>query len=120
MAAPAFDRAPDLAGLGYWIEQMDHGAPLEALATSFMASAEFNALYGADLAAGAFVAQLYHNALHRAPDQGGLAYWVDVLAANDTAPVRAAMLARFSDSAENVDQLAQAIGTSIDYVPWGA
>jgi hypothetical protein len=37
----AFNRTPDLGGLGYWIEQMDKGATLEAVAGQFITSAEF-------------------------------------------------------------------------------
>ncbi|QBE64319.1 DUF4214 domain-containing protein [Pseudoduganella lutea] len=120
----AFDRAPDHAGLGYWIDRMDHGATLDELATNFILSTEFRDLYGADLAAGAYITQLYDNVLHRAPDSTGYDFWLSALIGNgngnDTLATRAGILARFSESPENVGQVAEAIGAGIAYLPWGA
>ena len=42
----AFNRTPDLSGLGGWIAAMDAGMTPIQVATSFMASAEFQTLYG--------------------------------------------------------------------------
>lgn len=94
----AFDRAPDAAGLGFWIHSLDAGVALPQVAQDFMDSAEFAARYGAPDTTH-FVDQLYANVLHRAPDAAGEAYWVGHLDAGDL--TRADTLAHFSESAEN-------------------
>jgi hypothetical protein len=93
----AFDRAPDLHGLGYQMNAMDNGLSLQHVATHFLESPEFQAKYGA-LSDTAFVTQLYENVLHRAPEQAGLEYHVAHLA--NGAP-RSDILAGFSESPEN-------------------
>lgn len=95
----AFDRSPDAGGLGFWIRSMDDsGLALVAVANYFVDSAEFSAKYGS-LDVTRFVDQLYANVLHRAPDAGGEAYWVDHLNLGDL--TRAETLMYFSESAEN-------------------
>jgi hypothetical protein len=37
----AFDRTPDLAGTGYWLDVLDKDVPLETIAEDFVGSAEF-------------------------------------------------------------------------------
>jgi serralysin len=93
----AFDRKPDLAGLGFQISAMDQGLALWQVAGNFIVSPEFQNTYGT-LNDVQFVTQLYANVLHRAPDQGGLAYHVDHLAHGFT---RADVLIGFSESPEN-------------------
>ena len=96
----AFARTPDLAGLGGWIAGMDTGGlGLEQVANSFIASAEFQSLYGANSSNGQFVTALYLNVMGRAPDAGGYGYWVDQLASS--LQTRAQVLVTFSESAEN-------------------
>jgi hypothetical protein len=112
----AFDRQPDLAGLGYWIGVMDRGASLEEVAASFQASDEFLGMYGPNPSDTEFVDLVYHNVLHRAPDAGGYAYWVDVLA-NLHLP-RTQMLGYFSESPENQAQVIGSIDNGIAFVPW--
>jgi Ca2+-binding RTX toxin-like protein len=114
----AFDRAPDLSGLGFWIAQMDRGVSLQALASSFIQSEEFGDLYGTSLSVDAFVTQLYQNVLHRAAEPDGYAYWFNALNANDTLEMRAAVLASFSEGFENVGQVAQVIAAGIEYIPY--
>lgn len=109
----AFDRAPDAAGLGFWIAAMDRGAGLHDVATQFMSSDEFVGRYG-PLDAPAFVATVYRNVLHREPDAAGLAYWQDYLEAGGS---RTALLAGFSESQENRAQVIGAIEGGIDYLP---
>jgi Ca2+-binding RTX toxin-like protein len=111
----AFDRKPDLAGLGYWIANMDNGMSLTAVADGFMHSPEFAGLYGAAPSAEQFVTRLYNNVLHRAPEQAGFDYWVGVIGGGFP---RAEVLAQFAESAENLAQLAGVIHNGIDYIPF--
>ena len=109
----AFNRTPDLGGLGGWIAAMDSGTTLAQVATSFMGSAEFQALYGANPSNEQFVSLLYTNALHRTADAGGLAYWVNQLASG--LQTRAQALVNLSESAENKASVLPAIAKGIVY-----
>lgn len=110
----AFNRAPDLPGLGFWIDAMDKGAPLREVAASFVGSGEFLKLYGADPTDLHLVTTMYHNVLHRAPDPDGLDYWMGRM---QDGMDKASLLASLSDSAENRVALAAVIGDGFDYVP---
>jgi len=112
----AFDRAPDKAGVGFWMNALEHGVSLHDIAQGFIASAEFTALYGADLSNTDFVTRLYANILDRAPDAGGFDYWLYAL---NNGYARADVLANFSESDENVDAVAALIGTGFAYIPYG-
>nr|WP_267876721.1 DUF4214 domain-containing protein [Massilia genomosp. 1] len=112
----AFNRVPDLGGLGFWIERMDNGATLQAIAGGFIGSAEFTTLYGANPSNEVFLTKLYYNVLHRTPDQGGYNSWLGVL--NNGTP-RAEVLTAFSESAENKAQVAVVISGGIAYTPYG-
>ena len=111
----AFDRAPDLAGLGSWIAAMDQGLALTQVASGFIQSAEFQILYGASPGNGQFVTLLYDNVLHRAPDAGGYGYWVDQLASN--AQTREQVLTGFSESPEHQLALIGVIQDGMAYLP---
>lgn len=113
MYQAAFNRAPDLGGLGYWIKAMDDGVSLEQVARSFLASKEFEHLYGAGPNDHDFVTSLYNNVLHRAPDPGGFAYWIDAL---HNGTDRAVVLNGFSESAENQAALLPIIGQGFPYL----
>lgn len=67
----AFARTPDTPGLSLNVNVLDKGASLHDLAASFLGSPEFTQRYGANLSNTDFVAALYQNALHRAPDAAG-------------------------------------------------
>jgi hypothetical protein len=68
-------RAPDPTGLGFWTGALETGAlSLAEEAQGFVASAEFQARYGAPGNAG-FVDLLYLNVLGRAADAEGHAHW---------------------------------------------
>lgn len=113
----AFNRTPDLAGLGYWIGQMDKGQTLGDVAKSFVASAEFHTLYGDNPTNQQVITAYYQNVLHRAPDQAGMDYWLGQLASGkDT---QATALAGFSESAENQAQVIAKIQNGIDFIPFG-
>jgi Ca2+-binding RTX toxin-like protein len=113
----AFDRTPDLGGLGYWITVLDKGETLVHVANGFLGSAEFAAQYGANPTNEQYVQALYQNVLGRDPDQGGYDYWNSVL--NPGLVTRAEMLAFFSESAENVALVGQVIGNGFSYQPFG-
>lgn len=113
----AFDRAPDAGGLGYWIANMEKGMSVAAVANAFIASQEFRDMYGAQPGNRDMVAKFYTNVLHRAPDDAGLDFWVKAL---DSHAIDAATaLSGFSESAENIAQLAGTISHGIHYLPFG-
>jgi serralysin len=113
----AFDRAPDLAGLGYWIKVMDGGVGLEQVASEFTHSIEFNDTYGTTTNA-QFVDLLYQNVLHRPAEGAGYNYWMDMLSNHGL--TREALLGSFSESPENQAQLIGAIGNGIDFIAYQA
>lgn len=110
-----FQRAPDASGAGFWLTQLDRGAPALAIASSFINSAEFIALYGANTTDSAFITSLYSNVLHRTPDGGGFAFWQEAFTHGAT---RADMLVAFADSAENVANTALVIPVGIPFIPY--
>jgi len=110
----AFNRAPDAAGLGYWINLRDKGTTNEDVAAGFLNSPEFQALVGTAPTANTLVTAFYNNVLHRAPDQGGLTYWSDLLANNQLN--NAQVLTGFSESPENQLQVLGAIQNGIDFI----
>jgi hypothetical protein len=112
----AFDRKPDLAGLGYWINDLDHGASLEAVAVGFFQSPEFKNLYGVDPNTTTLLTNFYQNVLHRAPDQEGFAYWQNQLEKGEITP--AGTLASFCESAENKANVIGSIQNGIEYAAW--
>jgi hypothetical protein len=81
-------RAPDQAGLNGWVHALEGGASLPGIALAFISSPEGQGIYGAVPTAGssvavdtAFTTDMYKNILGRAPDAGGLGYWVNQLQA---------------------------------------
>ena len=111
----AFDRTPDLSGLGFWIGAMDKGSSVQDLAAGFSTSKEFNDMYGGASNAD-IVSRLYHNVLHRTPEQAGYDYWLHVL--DDKQASLPDVLAAFSDSGENKDAVAELIASGILFTPW--
>ncbi|WP_342119075.1 DUF4214 domain-containing protein [Pseudoduganella sp. OTU4001] len=117
----AFDRAPDVWGLGFYINAYDNGVVPDVISQSFIDSQEFSSKYGS-LDNAAFLTVLYNNVLHRAPDQGGYDFNLSYL--NGTNPTgttvtRAQMLRFFADSAENVSLTEPSTRNGIEYLPWG-
>ncbi|TFW10274.1 DUF4214 domain-containing protein [Oxalobacteraceae bacterium OM1] len=111
--AAAFNRTPDLNGLGFWLSAMDHGKSLNDVATAFAGSDEFKSLYGANPAYASIVAALYHNVLHRDPSQTESSFWVGQL--QDKGMAVSALVVNFSESAENKAQLIGTIQNGIEY-----
>lgn len=114
----AFDRKPDLAGLGYWIADMDKGSSLTTVAAGFFQSREFQSLYGINPGTDALITLLYANVLHRTPDQAGLDYWRAELSSGHI--TAAGVLASFSESQENQLQVIGSIQNGIDYLMYQA
>lgn len=110
-----FNRAPDMAGLGYWMKALDSGAKVVEIANGFVNSAEFVSLYGANATDEVFVKALYNNVLHRDPDTAGLQYWVNALHSGGT---RSEALVGFSDSGENIEVMSHIIPVGVAYTPW--
>ena len=96
----AFKRLPDPDGLRYWIGNFSSGKDDErAVASSFLASAEFKERYGENVSDTTYVNTLYQNILDRGPDAGGLNYWLGQL--NSGTETRYEVLLGFSESIEN-------------------
>jgi hypothetical protein len=87
-------RAPDVAGLGYWVDRVRNGVSQSVVATQFAQSAEFSQNYGVAPTAISFLTKLYVNVLGRSADTDGFNYWLSVLgggAPSLSLPTRAAM-----------------------------
>ncbi len=109
----AFDRQPDLPGLGWQIKAIDAGATLLQISQNFIDSNEFKSLYGQSLSDGALVTQLYSNVLHRTPEQAGYDHWLGILSRQELS--RADVLYYFSESDENQAQVIGTIQNGIEY-----
>ncbi|GHA13103.1 hypothetical protein GCM10007989_04590 [Devosia pacifica] len=107
----AFDRTPDAEGLSFWIGEMDGGMSLYDVSTRFLISQEFIALYGASPSNAEFVDLLYRNVLGREGEAEGTQWWNEQL--DSGAYDRARTLASFSESDENVANVAGAIADGI-------
>lgn len=110
----AFDRAPDLPGLGFWISAMDQGTPLTDVAGGFIASLEFQSRYG-NTSNADFVRLLYENVLDRQPEPEGNQYWLNEMANGMSHEM---VLVNFSESAENKVNVAGLIANGIEYTPF--
>ncbi|MBR9830307.1 MAG: DUF4214 domain-containing protein, partial [Oceanospirillales bacterium] len=110
----AFDRKPDEAGLGYWVRQMDHGMNLQEAAARFIDSIEFKELYGFAPSNDGFLHRLYTNILDREPDAAGYDWWLEQLNSN---PEKTwdRVLADFSESPENLDNMLEITGGIISF-----
>jgi hypothetical protein len=89
-------RAPDVSGYLNWQNTITSGRTLLSITSGFINSAEFQQRYG-NLNNTQFVTLLYQNVLHRAPDAGGLANWVNSL---NTGASRESVVNGFSESQE--------------------
>lgn len=96
----AFDRTPDREGLQYWISRSDSGLDLDDMASAFIASSEFESMYGKQLNTNQFLNNLYLNVLDREADSSGLQWWQNTMSSNPEFS-RSKVLVEFSESAEN-------------------
>ncbi len=110
----AFDREPDLTGLGYWIGELDRGQDyVSVVAASFIASPEFISKYGSNPSNEAFIDLLYRNVLDRAPDNAGYAYWLEQI---NGGQARSNVLTSFAISDENINAVRPLINDGIWFV----
>lgn len=110
----AFNRAPDASGLGYWLSSHDRGLGMKDMATMFLSSSESAAAFP-DSSDTGFIATLYNNVFHRAPDAAGLAYHLNNLAQRNVD--RADLLVNFTLSQENMVQLVGTMQNGMAFVP---
>lgn len=108
----AFNRAPDLPGMGFWLKHLDNGMGLSTMSQNFLQSKEGVAAYGA-LNDAQFLTKLYANVLHRAPDAAGFEFHLGHLASG--AYSRAEVLTGFSESIENVAALVGVTSNGIEF-----
>jgi len=72
-----YNRAPDAAGLDYWVNDSFDGDPtIDQIAMSFFDQPETQAKYPAGTTDSAFVTSIFQNLFGRDPDAAGLAYWI--------------------------------------------
>lgn len=79
-----FNRAPDPAGLAYWVGRFNQGMIIEDIARSFSQQVEAKGQYSflANPASGdkaAFINQVYNNLFGRDVEPAGLQYWLNDL-----------------------------------------
>lgn len=111
----AFNRKPDLPGLGFWIYAAANGRSLNEIADGFINSDEFSRTYGAKIADSVYVNQLYMNVLHRAGEAEGVKWWGQVLTAGTP---RNSVITGFSESDENKNNVNPGLINGFDYVPF--
>jgi subtilisin family serine protease len=111
----AFGRTPDPSGLSFWMNALDHGTSLDQIARDFVTSSEFRGLYGASPSNADLVNAAYHNVLQRPADSDGLNFWIDGMNHGLNA---AGLLVQFSESAENILNVAKVIGQGFAYTPY--
>lgn len=109
----AFNRQPDIPGLGFWIGHMDNGKTLTEVSSLFQGSAEFQSLYGANVSNTQLVTLLYQNVLHRTPDTTESNFWINILETGQQS--RAVILTSFSESPENQAQVVGSIQNGMEY-----
>ena len=97
-----FNRAPDADGLRFWTDARAAGTPLATVADLLTRTSEFQAAHGTP-DDGQFVGLLYRNALGRAPDGEGLAFWTNSL--QQQAATRSGVALAVSESAEHVSHM---------------
>lgn len=105
----AFCRTPDSGGLDYWVlgyrgqaGQIGYGGPaLLNIMNSMATYAEYQGQYPDSMSNVDFVTKVYAQALKRAPDSAGGAFWVNLL---DTGQkTRTEMIVEFSQSSECIN-----------------
>jgi hypothetical protein len=74
-----FNRAPDTEGMTFWSEALANGASVSQLADGFLTAPEGVAIYPPSQTGEQFVTAFYQTVFGRAPDAGGLAFWLSAL-----------------------------------------
>ena len=109
----AFDRKPDLDGLGYWLYMLDDGMRLGDISAAFTMAPEFRDMYGAAPSNSSALTKFYQNVLNREPEKAGFDHWMDAMSNKGVA--LSDVLMAFSDSAENQAQVIGSISGGIEY-----
>ena len=92
-----FKRAPDHAGLDYWVAKRSSGTTtLNDIAATFAGSNEFKTKYGT-VSHAQFLDLIYSNLFDRSPDPSGKAYWTKKL---NEGMSRGKVMVQFSESEE--------------------
>jgi|CEGF01.1.fsa_nt_gi hypothetical protein len=94
------NRKPDIAGLNYWIDQLEGGMSMLDIANGFLYAPEFG---GYPEYSPAYIDRLYFNVLERQAEPSGKSYWI---AEMESGMSPAEILLRFADSTENQQQAA--------------
>ncbi|MEI4264146.1 DUF4214 domain-containing protein [Roseovarius sp. D0-M9] len=122
-----YDRAPDPAGLQFWVDKVQGGRSLTQVASDFSAAAETTAKYpffNAPVVTSAetFIASIYTNLFGRTPDAAGQAFWSAQLSSGST-PVGEIILAILEGAQDEAsggfpdsETVTNKIDTGIDWV----
>jgi hypothetical protein len=104
MYRTCFNRAPDPAGLAWYMKGLRSGRlTLIEIAQFLVASEEFQSLYDANPAPATLVAAFYRNATGWAPDPADYRAWVDYLTENSNSkPAKAAAAIGIPESLSSV------------------
>jgi hypothetical protein len=109
----AFNRTPDAAGLGFWIDAMSRGVSLQDVANGFVQSAEYKNIYGNAPTSQQIIDRYYQNILGRAGEQAGIDFWKGVLDKGSASPAQ--VLSGFSESTENQAGVIASIQSGVPY-----
>ena len=107
-----FDRAPDYAGLVFWMARYRAGMSLADVSQAFAQSPEFVQKYGQKTNA-EFVQLVYRNVLGRQPDSAGYAHWLGEL--DSGRRTRGGVMIGFSQSLEYMAASAPSVVVSMLY-----
>jgi hypothetical protein len=113
----AFARTPDIGGLGFWMNAMDHGVTLREVADGFVSSNEFKTTYGFTPTSREIVSKFYEHVLNRPGEAAGIDFWTNVL--ETKAATVAEVLMGFSESPENQTALVGVMSNGMAYTPYG-
>ncbi|MFZ4626474.1 MAG: DUF4214 domain-containing protein [Rhodoferax sp.] len=108
----ALSRLPDAAGMTYWMDQQHSGTSISQIASSFAASPEFTAMYGA-MSNSAFVESQYQNVLGRSATAQEQTQWSTQLTAGTS---RGAVLLGLTESAEYKAASDTKLSVALDYL----
>ncbi len=108
----AFARTPDMPGVSYHMNDMEsNGLSLEQVANNFLASQEFETMYGDNPTDNQYINALYQNVLSRSPADSEVSYYQNQF---DTgAMTHAAALIGFAESPENIALVSSQIDDGI-------
>lgn len=81
-----FGRAPDVEGLGFWVQQRNQGQSLAQIANAMYDTAPARPYYPAHLTNEEIISRFYENVLGRTADAEGLAFWTGKLNASGATP----------------------------------